>query len=103
MWYFHRFYDHQPDLDTHHPSVRHEIIKIRGYWLELGIPGFRMDAVPFIVARKGEAVPTQRDYGLLHELRQFLQWRGRDAIMLPQAHVPPGWSLGVFRAAGRPP
>jgi maltose alpha-D-glucosyltransferase/alpha-amylase len=50
-WYFHRFYDHQPDLDTHHPAVRHEITKIMGYWLELGISGFRMDAVPFIVAR----------------------------------------------------
>jgi maltose alpha-D-glucosyltransferase / alpha-amylase len=58
MWYFHRFYDHQPDLDTHHPSVRHEITKIMGYWLELGISGFRMDAVPFIVPRR--AWPTRR-------------------------------------------
>jgi Glycosidases len=36
MWYFHRFYDHQPDLNTHHPAVRDEITKIMGYWLELG-------------------------------------------------------------------
>ena len=57
MWYFHRFYDHQPDLDTYHPSVRHEITKIMGYWLELGISGFRMDAVPFIVAEKGVGHP----------------------------------------------
>jgi maltose alpha-D-glucosyltransferase / alpha-amylase len=89
MWYFHRFYDHQPDLNTFHPAVRHEITKIMGYWLELGVSGFRMDAVPFIVARKGAAVPKERDFGLLDHLRQFLQWRCGDAVMLAEANVPP--------------
>src|SRR5205814_1694891 len=64
-WYFHRFYDHQPDLDTHNPTVRHEIAKIMGYWLELGIAGFRMDAAPFIIAKKGTAIPTELDLGRL--------------------------------------
>jgi maltose alpha-D-glucosyltransferase/alpha-amylase len=100
MWYFHRFYDHQPDLDTHCPSVRHEITKIMGYWLELGISGFRMDAVPFIVAKKGAAIPTLRDFGFLHELRQFLQWRSRDAVMLAEANVPPDESMEYFGAEG---
>jgi maltose alpha-D-glucosyltransferase/alpha-amylase len=100
MWYFHRFYEHQPDLDTHYPSVRHEITKIMGYWLELGISGFRMDAVPFIVARKGEAIPKQRDYDFLHELRQFLSWRCRDAIMLAEANVPPDESMEFFGSEG---
>ena len=100
MWYFHRFYDHQPDLDTHNPTVRHEITKIMGYWLELGISGFRMDAAPFIVAKKGVAIPTQRDYGFLHELRQFLQWRCRDAVMLAEANVPPDESLDFFGSEG---
>ena len=100
MWYFHRFYDHQPDLDTHNPTVRHEITKIMGYWLELGISGFRMDAVPFIVAKKGMAIPSERDYGFLHELRQFLQWRCRDAVMLAEANVPPDESLEFFGTEG---
>ena len=100
MWYFHRFYDHQPDLNTFHPSVRHEITKIMGYWLELGISGFRMDAVPFIVARKGADVPEERDFGLLHDLRRFLQWRRRDAVLLAEANVPPDESLEYFGEEG---
>ena len=100
MWYFHRFYDHQPDLDTHNPTVRHEITKIMGYWLELGISGFRMDAVPFIIAKKGPAIPTERDFGLLHELRQFLQWRRGDAVLLAEANVPPDESLEYFGEEG---
>ena len=52
MWYFHRFYDHQPDLNTENPAVRDEIMKIMGYWLELGASGFRMDAVPFLIEKK---------------------------------------------------
>ena len=99
-WYFHRFYDHQPDLDTHNATVRHEISKIMGYWLELGISGFRMDAVPFIIAKKGMAIPTERDFGLLHELRQFLSWRCRDAILLAEANVPPDESLEYFGQDG---
>ena len=44
-WYFHRFYDFQPDLNTANPNVRAEIRKIMGFWLQLGVSGFRMDAV----------------------------------------------------------
>ena len=100
MWYFHRFYDHQPDLDTFHPSVRHEIAKIMGYWLELGVSEFRMDAVPFIVAQKGADAPRERDYGLLHDLRRFLQWRRRDAVMLAEPNVPPDESLDTSARRG---
>ena len=52
-WYFHRFYDFQPDLNTSHPEVVAEILKIMGFWIQLGVSGFRMDAVPFIIATKG--------------------------------------------------
>jgi maltose alpha-D-glucosyltransferase/alpha-amylase len=48
-YYFHRFYEYQPDLNTDNPEVREEINRIMGYWLELGIAGFRVDAVPFIL------------------------------------------------------
>jgi maltose alpha-D-glucosyltransferase/alpha-amylase len=60
MWYFHRFYEHQADLDTHNPAVRDEIKKIMGYWLELGVSGFRMDAVPFLIEKKGAGVEQRR-------------------------------------------
>src|SRR5690606_6941196 len=88
MYYFHRLYKFQPDLNTHHPMVRNEITKIMGFWLELGVSGFRMDAVPFLIERKGANVKPVKDYDLLHSLRDFLQWRCRDAILLAEANVP---------------
>jgi maltose alpha-D-glucosyltransferase / alpha-amylase len=48
-YYHHRFYDFQPDLNMDNPQVRAEIRRIMGYWLELGVDGFRVDAVPFIL------------------------------------------------------
>ena len=99
-YYFHRFYDCEPDLDTHHPPVREEIERIMGFWLELGISGFRMDAVPFLIARKGAGVKPDRDYELLHAMRDFLQWRRNDAILLAEANVPADESLDYFGDKG---
>ena len=76
-YYFHRFYEHQADLNTHHPAYREELYKIMGYWLQLGVSGFRMDAVPFLVERKGANVKPVKDFALLQEMRRFLQWRAR--------------------------
>jgi len=90
MYYFHRFYDHQPDLNTSNPAVRDEINKIMGFWLQLGISGFRLDAVPFLISKKGPHVDDpQLDFDFLHDMRDFLQWRRRDAIILAEANVPP--------------
>ena len=100
LWYFHRFYDHQPDLNTSHPAVRNEITRIMGYWLELGVAGFRMDAVPFVIQRKGAGVEPDRDFDFLHDLRHFLQWRCGDAILLAEANVPPDESLAYFGEEG---
>jgi maltose alpha-D-glucosyltransferase / alpha-amylase len=99
-YYFHRFYEFQPDLDTHNPEVKAEIRRIMGYWLQLGISGFRMDAVPFFIERKGAGVEPEQDYELLHELRDFLQWRVRDAILLAEANVPPEENLKYFGSLG---
>jgi maltose alpha-D-glucosyltransferase / alpha-amylase len=100
QYYFHRFYEFQPDLDTHDPEVRDEVTKIMGYWLQLGVAGFRMDAVPFFIERKGAGVPHDHDFGLLHEMRVFLQWRSRNAIMLAEANVPPDQSIEYFGDEG---
>jgi maltose alpha-D-glucosyltransferase/alpha-amylase len=53
-YYFHRFFEFQPDLNTHNPEVRTEIRRIMGYWLQLGVAGFRVDAVPFIIETPGK-------------------------------------------------
>src|SRR5690606_34558593 len=52
-WYLHHFYSHQPDLNVANPAVRDEIMKVVGFWLELGVDGFRVDAVPFFLEDVG--------------------------------------------------
>ncbi len=99
-YYFHRFYDWQPDLDTSNPQVRQEIKKIMGFWLQLGVSGFRMDAVPFLVERKGAGVEHTKDFELLHEMRDFLSWRSADAILLAEANVPADESVCYFGERG---
>ena len=99
-YYFHRFYDFQPDLNTHNAAVKEEITRIMGFWLQLGVSGFRMDAVPFLIERKGANVKPMRDYELLHQMRDFLQWRCRDGIMLAEANVPPRQSMQYFGDGG---
>ncbi len=99
-YYFHRFYDFQPDLNTANPAVREEITRIMGFWLRLGVSGFRMDAVPFLIQQKGADAPARKDYEMLHQMRDFLQWRRRDAILLAEANVPPDESLDYFGELG---
>jgi maltose alpha-D-glucosyltransferase/alpha-amylase len=100
QYYFHRFYNHQPDLNTWHPYVRAEIQKIMGFWLQLGVSGFRMDAVPFLIEKKGAGIEPQKDFNLLKEMRDFLQWRSGEAILLAEANVPPDESMEYFGADG---
>jgi len=88
-WYFHRFYDFQPDLNTSNPAVQAEIRRIIGFWLQLGVSGFRMDAVPFVIGKKGANVKPHEQYDMLRDLRAFLSWRSDDAILLAEANVRP--------------
>jgi len=101
QWYFHRFYDFQPDLNTANPSVQAEILKIMGFWLQLGVSGFRMDAVPFVIAKKGAGVTeVLEQYDMLRAFREFLQWREGDAIILGEANVLPQDDMEYFGAVG---
>lgn len=100
-WYFHRFYDFQPDLNTAHPEVQAEILKIMGFWIQLGVSGFRMDAVPFVIATKGpEVVEPVEVYDTLRQFREFLTWRHGDAIVLGEANVLPKTDMDYFGTHG---
>src|SRR5581483_11438168 len=100
-WYFHRFYKFQPDLNTSHPDVQAEILKIMGFWIQLGVSGFRMDAVPFVISKKGPGIlKPQEQYEMLREFREFLSWRKGEAIVLAEANVPPDTDLEYFGASG---
>ena len=88
QYYFHRFYEHQPDLNIGNPEVQEEIEKIMGFWIELGVSGFRIDAAPFLIELKGQdAAPEDGRYGYLTDMRNFLQWRRGDSILLAEANV----------------
>ena len=96
-WYFHRFYDFQPDLNTSNQQVQAEILKIMGFWIQLGVSGFRMDAAPFVIATKGANVkkPVEQ-YDMLRAFREFLQWREGEAIILAEANVLPKTDMQYF-------
>jgi maltose alpha-D-glucosyltransferase / alpha-amylase len=102
-YYYHTFYEFQPDLNMTNPDVRVEIMRIMGYWLALGVAGFRVDAVPFIIQ---DSPLVQRRTRKLHfewleEMRRFLQWRSRDAILLGEANVLPKDTLRYFGEGGQ--
>ena len=100
-YYFHRFYDFQPDLNTANPEVQAEILKIMGFWLQLGVSGFRMDAVPFVIAQKGADVKKPAEhYDMLRTFSQFLTWRKGEAIILAEANVLPGTDMEYFGRQG---
>lgn len=91
-YYLHRFYRHQPDLNVANPKVRDEIAKMMGFWLELGISGFRVDAVPYLIETVGMDDGEESTYGDPHEylrsLRQFVSRRSGSAIMLGEVNLP---------------
>jgi maltose alpha-D-glucosyltransferase/alpha-amylase len=96
-YYFHRFYDFQPDLNLGNPAVREEIERIMGFWLQLGVTGFRIDAVPFLIEDKGRREPMgPEEYGYLTDFRRFLSWRRGDAMTLGEANVAPKEVLNFF-------
>ncbi len=99
-YYFHRFYEFQPDLNTSNPRVQAEIRKVMGFWLELGVSGFRMDALPFVIQKKGANVRSVEQYEMLHDMREFLQWRRGDAVILAEANVLPKTDMKYFGSEG---
>ncbi|SMH42266.1 trehalose synthase [Rathayibacter oskolensis] len=91
QYYLHSFYRHQPDLNTDNPRVRDEIAKLIGFWLQLGIDGFRVDAVPFLIT------PGAADeHEWLRQLRGCLSRRSGDAMMLGEVNVSRDQQLAFF-------
>jgi maltose alpha-D-glucosyltransferase/alpha-amylase len=100
-YYYHRFYEFQPDLNIDNAEVREEITRIIGYWLELGVAGFRVDAVPFLLETQNPGDPTKEiRFEYLREIRRFLQWRRGDAILLGEANVAPAETKDYFGNEG---
>lgn len=87
QYYWHRFYSSQPDLNYDNPAVREEMKSIMRFWLDMGIDGFRADAVPYLIERDGtncENLPETHQY--LKEMRQLMDAEYPDCILLAEAN-----------------
>ena len=102
-YYLHRFYKHQPDLNVANPRVRDEIAKVIGFWLELGLSGFRVDAVPFLLETTGASKRELSEFADPHEylrsLRAFIGRRSGEAILLGEVNLPHKDQLLYFGGA----
>jgi trehalose synthase len=88
-WYFHRYHDFQPDLAFGVAAVHDEIHQIIGYWLQVGVDGFRVDSLPFLIDKPGRETEGPARHRDLRTVRDFLSRRRGDAVLLGEANVPP--------------
>jgi maltose alpha-D-glucosyltransferase/alpha-amylase len=89
-YYWHRFFSHQPDLNYDNPAVREEIWKVMEFWLERGVDGFRVDAVPYLIEREGTSCENLPEtHVVLKELRARLDARFTGKVLLAEANMWP--------------
>ncbi|MFF4197780.1 alpha-amylase family protein [Nonomuraea sp. NPDC001831] len=86
QYYLHSFYRHQPDLNVGNPEVRDEITRILGFWMELGLSGFRVDAVPFLIENVNPKLANPHEF--LADLRAFMTRRKGGSILLGEVNLP---------------
>ncbi len=87
QYYWHRFFSHQPDLNYDNPQVREEMWNVMKFWLEMGVDGFRLDAVPYLMEREGtncENIPET--HGVIKELRARLDQEFPGRMLLAEAN-----------------
>jgi trehalose synthase len=96
-WYLHRFYREQPDLNVANPEVRDELAQVAGFWLQQGLSGFRVDAVPFLIEPTGLPEGAIGDpHELLRDMRSFVTRRVGEAILLGEVNLPPAEQRTYF-------
>jgi maltose alpha-D-glucosyltransferase / alpha-amylase len=98
-YYWHRFYAHQPDLNFDNPRVLRAVMDVMRFWLDMGVDGMRLDAVPYLIEREGtinENLPETHE--VLRRLRHELDTRYRDRMLLAEANQWPEDVLQYFGA-----
>jgi maltose alpha-D-glucosyltransferase/alpha-amylase len=96
-YYWHRFFHHQPDLNYDNPVVVREMLAVLDFWLDLGVDGFRLDAVPYLVERDGtscENVPET--HAVIRAVRRHIDRRGSGRMLLAEANQLPGDVCAYF-------
>ena len=96
-YYWHRFYSHQPDLNFDNPKVHEAMFKALDFWMELGIDGVRLDAVPYLYEREGtngENLPETHQF--LKDLRRHVEENFRNRMLLAEANQWPEDAVAYF-------
>jgi len=100
QYYWHRFFAHQPDLNFENPDVAEAMIDVMRFWLDLGIDGFRLDAVPYLFEEEGtncENLPRTHEF--LRRCRKVIDDEYPDAVLLAEANQ---WPADVVEYFGDP-
>ncbi len=96
-YFWHRFYSHQPDLNFENPQVRRELLETVSFWLQLGVDGMRLDAVPYLFEREGtncENLPET--HAFLKELRHYVDEQFPGRMLLAEANQWPEDAIAYF-------
>ena len=96
-YYWHRFYHHQPDLNYDNPRVKEAIMRAMDFWLEMGVDGLRLDAIPYLFERNGtsnENLPET--YGFLRDLRAHIDANFEGRMLLAEANQWPEDAVAYF-------
>ena len=96
-YYWHRFYSHQPDLNFDNPKVKEALFKALDFWMDMGVDGVRLDAVPYLYEREGtngENLPET--HAFLRELRQHVDAGYRNRMLLAEANQWPEDAVAYF-------
>ncbi|HEV2435739.1 MAG TPA: maltose alpha-D-glucosyltransferase [Verrucomicrobiae bacterium] len=96
-YFWHRFFSHQPDLNYDHPEVHKAMFKVVDFWLDLGVDGLRLDAVPYLYEREGtncENLPET--HAFLKKLRAHVDGKYRDRMLLAEANQWPEDAVAYF-------
>ncbi|MEP7343819.1 MAG: maltose alpha-D-glucosyltransferase [Gemmatimonadaceae bacterium] len=89
-YYWHRFFSHQPDLNYDNPQVREEIWKVMKFWLDMGVDGFRVDAVPYLIEREGTSCENLPEtHVILKFLRRRMDEQFTGRMLLAEANMWP--------------
>jgi maltose alpha-D-glucosyltransferase / alpha-amylase len=101
QFYRHVFYSHQPDLNIANPRVRQEICRIMGFWLRMGVSGFRIDAASHMMRSAAAADPREGGLWWLEQMREYVQQRSPTAILMGEADVAVHKYSEYFKDGGR--
>ncbi len=96
-YYWHRFYSHQPDLNYDNPQVQKEVLKVIDYWMDMGVDGMRLDAVPYLFEREGTNCENLSEtYEFLRKLRAYVDSKYKDKMLLAEANQWPEDAAAYF-------